>query len=56
MWKELSSELLDLMVFFNELTIKCIIRFDGFVKISKDSWQLIVEVDHLKFSNIIKNL
>jgi hypothetical protein len=32
------------LIFFNELTIKCVVRFGGFVKCSKDSWQLMVEI------------
>jgi len=43
-----SMKLLDLMynnfplTFFNELTIICVVWFGGFVKISKDPWQLMV--------------
>jgi hypothetical protein len=52
MWKKRSwpMKLLNLMVelfsfnFFNELTIKCVVGFGGFVKISKDPWQLMVEI------------
>jgi hypothetical protein len=51
MWKEkeLANEITKFksnclpLTFFNELTIKCVIGFGGFVKISKDLWQLIVE-------------
>ncbi len=28
----------------NELTIKCVVRFGGFVKISEHPWQLMVEI------------
>ncbi len=28
--------------FFNELTIKCVVGFGGFVKILEDPWQLMV--------------
>jgi hypothetical protein len=43
-------KLLDLMpncftlTFFNELTIKCVVGFCGFVQISKDPWQLMKEI------------
>lgn len=30
------------------------VRLDGFVKILKDPWQLIIEIDHLKISSIIR--
>jgi hypothetical protein len=30
--------------FFNELTIKCVTRFVGFVKISNDPWKLMIEI------------
>jgi hypothetical protein len=39
--------------FFNELTIKCVIRFGGFVKISKDPWQLMMEMFHFEIFSII---
>jgi len=44
MWKkqELANEivgLIGLIIFKNELTLKCVVRFGGFVKIS---WQLMV--------------
>jgi hypothetical protein len=42
------------LTFFNELTIKCVIEFGGFVKISKDSWQLMVKIDHFEISSIIR--
>jgi hypothetical protein len=32
------------LTFSNELTIKCVVRFGGFVKISKDPWQLMIEI------------
>jgi hypothetical protein len=30
--------------FFNELTIKCVVRFGEFVRISKNPWQLMLEI------------
>jgi len=34
-----------LLTFSNDLTIKSIVRFGGFVKILKDPWKLMVEIE-----------
>ncbi len=38
------SGLIVFPIFFNELTIKCVIRLGKFVKISNDPCQLMVEI------------
>jgi hypothetical protein len=42
------------LFFSNELIVKCVIWFVGFVKISKDPWQLMIELDHFEIFNIIR--
>jgi hypothetical protein len=42
------------LTFCNELAIKCVVGFGGFIKISKDPWQLMVEIDHFEISRIIR--
>jgi hypothetical protein len=58
--KELANEIVGFngliffpLFFFNELTIKCVVRFGGFVKISKDPWQLMVEIGLVSSMHII---
>ncbi len=41
------------LTFFNELNIKCVVRFGGFVKMLEDPWKLMVEMYHFEISNII---
>jgi hypothetical protein len=38
------SALIIFFNFFNELTIKCVVRFGGFVKISRVSWKILVNI------------
>jgi hypothetical protein len=33
------------LIFFNELTIKCLVGFGEFVKISKDPWHSMVDIE-----------
>jgi hypothetical protein len=53
MWKinELTNEIVGFnaliiffLTFFNELIIKCVVRFGGCLKILKDAWLLMVEL------------
>jgi hypothetical protein len=44
-----SSVIIFLFKNFNELTIKCVVTFGGFMKFSKDPWQLMVEIGLLNF-------
>jgi hypothetical protein len=41
------------LIFFNELNVKCIVGFGGFVKNLMDPWQLMGEIN-FEISSIIK--